>query len=133
MDAPIERMTSAYTTNVKNKPLSVPDGIDRLGFLRSPDMLAPANIPAVAGNLKMISRAQVSIFDTYNIPNRFRQFSLKTGKQMVQRVRISYALVGRGAPCCAFGEVGHEILTQGLHRESSISNPLSYIRERRTN
>jgi hypothetical protein len=40
----------------------VPAGIDLLGFFRSPLMLAPAKIPAVAGN---------------KIPNRSCQFSLQ--------------------------------------------------------
>ena len=50
MVAPIETITSVYATNVNSRPWSVPAGMDLLGFFRSPLMLAPAKIPAVAGN-----------------------------------------------------------------------------------
>lgn len=53
------------------RPCRVPLGIDLLGFLRSPDILAPAKIPAVAGN---------------RIPNKSCQFSLVL-------VRINYPRV----------------------------------------
>jgi len=41
----IEKMTSEYRTKVVERPLRVPVGMDLLGVLRSPDILAPANIP----------------------------------------------------------------------------------------
>jgi len=47
---------------VSNNPCSVPRGMDLLGLRRSPDILAPANIPAVAGK---------------RMPKRSCQFSLK--------------------------------------------------------
>jgi hypothetical protein len=43
------KMTSVYVIKVKARPERVPLGIDLLGFFRSPDMLAPAKIPPVAG------------------------------------------------------------------------------------
>lgn len=48
--AAMARITNVYSTKVVAKPYSVPLGIDLLGFRKSPDMLAPANIPPVAGN-----------------------------------------------------------------------------------
>lgn len=62
----MDMITSVYATNVTRSPFRVPDGIDLLGFRRSPDILAPAKMPAVAGN---------------NIPKRSCQFSLETQDQ----------------------------------------------------
>jgi hypothetical protein len=47
--AAMAKMTVIYIKNVRPIPANVPRGIETLGFFRSPDMLAPANIPAVAG------------------------------------------------------------------------------------
>lgn len=44
----IDRTTMKYTMNVDKVAHNVPFGMALLGFLRSPDMDAPAKIPAVA-------------------------------------------------------------------------------------
>lgn len=46
--AAMDRTTTKYTMNVVNMAQSVPFGIALLGFLRSPDMDAPAKMPDVA-------------------------------------------------------------------------------------
>ena len=47
--AAIENITARYMKNVRAMPANVPVGIETLGFFRSPDILAPAKMPAVAG------------------------------------------------------------------------------------
>jgi hypothetical protein len=59
--AAMERMTVKYAMNVVRVAHNVPCGIALLGFLKSPDMEAPANIPEVA--------LCVSVRDTCSIPN----------------------------------------------------------------
>src|SRR3569833_3370582 len=50
VDAANDRMTTRYAKKVDSIAQRVPLGIDLLGFRRSPDMDAPANMPLVAGN-----------------------------------------------------------------------------------
>jgi hypothetical protein len=47
--AAIAKMTEMYMMKVSPIPDNVPRGMETLGFFKSPDILAPANTPAVAG------------------------------------------------------------------------------------
>lgn len=55
-----EKITSRYEIRVESIAQSVPLGIALLGFLRSPDIEAPAKIPEVAGNKTPNSARKVS-------------------------------------------------------------------------
>lgn len=67
--APIDNMTRVYATKVNMSPCKVPLGIDLLGVLKSPDMLAPAKMPAVAGKRIPNKSCQFSLFLVRNIKN----------------------------------------------------------------
>ena len=53
---------------VKPIPDNVPLGIETLGFFRSPDILAPANTPAVAGKNTPNTLAIVSFLKGFELP-----------------------------------------------------------------
>jgi hypothetical protein len=66
--------------NVSPIPANVPLGIETLGFFKSPDILAPANTPAVAGKNTPNTLAIVSIRRGFELPaapevNRGHRFS----------------------------------------------------------
>ena len=54
--------------NVRAIPAKVPLGIETLGFFRSPDMLAPANTPAVAGKKTPNTLAIDSLRNGFELP-----------------------------------------------------------------
>jgi len=64
----IAKMTARYMKNVNPIPDNVPLGIETLGFFKSPDILAPANTPAVAGKNTPNTLAIVSLFNGFELP-----------------------------------------------------------------
>jgi|SRR5271156_3280766 len=54
--------------NVNVIPAKVPLGIETLGFFKSPDILAPANTPAVAGKKTPNTLAIVSLRSGFELP-----------------------------------------------------------------
>src|SRR5271167_2396544 len=54
--------------NVRPIPANVPRGIETLGFFKSPDILAPANTPAVAGKKTPNTLAIDSIRRGFELP-----------------------------------------------------------------
>src|SRR5579862_1425973 len=73
--------------NVNPIPHNVPLGMDTLGFFRSPDILAPANTPAVAGKKTPNTLAIVSFFKGFALPaapdvNLGHKFSLRVSNEI---------------------------------------------------
>src|SRR5579859_6291753 len=66
--AAIVKMTVIYIKNVNPIPDNVPRGIETLGFFKSPDILAPANTPAVAGKNTPNTLAMVSFLSGFELP-----------------------------------------------------------------
>jgi hypothetical protein len=64
----IAKITERYTKNVNPIPANVPLGIETLGFFKSPDILAPANTPAVAGKNTPKTLAIVSVRRGFELP-----------------------------------------------------------------
>lgn len=99
--APIDKMTRVYATKVNMRPCKVPLGIDLLGFFRSPDILAPAKIPAVAGK---------------RIPNKSCQFSLLLVRMIIKNFgRCMEISPARNlAPSCTFCKPWPEVFHEGV-------------------